>query len=810
MEAETTSTTLTARLPILNPGEYDLWLMRIEQYFLMIDYSLCEVILNGNKVLKRTVGETEQEYEPTTAEEKHNMRNEMKDRGTLLMALPNKDQLKFHSYKDAKLLMEAIEKRYGGNKGSKKVQRTLLKQQYENFAGSSSETIDQTFDRLQKLISQLEIQGEVITQEDMNLKLLTSLPSEWKTYALIWRNKEEIETISLDDLYNNLKIYELELTGSSMETPTENALIAQDGIGGYDWSYQDEEEHPTNFALMAYTSSGSSSSSDFEYNLKLLGKNSFRPPVVERLNSDDGIEAKDRKPNMLSYCSTKDYHGLVKNDAGVSSTELDESEVQIKMERDEQDSRCVIVEPFSTNDAPSSPVNAAKTFEEHLFEQFSPFTHNDHLLFQLILNVSTNGCNIGFLLVNTDDEDVGGQADLKSWRQTIINKERLVAQGYTKEEGIDYDEIDVKSAFLYGTIEEEVYVCQPPGFEDPHFPDKVYKVEKALYGLHQAPRAWYETLSTYLLENRFRRGTINKTLFIKKDKNDAQEIPDEFYRGSHLFLRSISTTKRGWNLYQTRQDDRSDNRVFVDDIIFGSTKKSLCDEFEGLMHKRFQMSSMGELTFFLGLQVQQKEAGIFISQDKYVAKILKKIDFAIVKTASTLIKTNKALVKDEEAEAIDVHLYRSMIGSLMYLTASRPDIMFAVCACARDSPFDLEAFSDSDYAGASLDRKSTIGGCQFHRRRLISWQCKKQSIVANSTTEAEYVAAANCCGQTHKPRIAKRNTEISQSSRPIHLVADEAVHKELGDRMERAATTASSLEAEQDNDAQTRFEAASK
>ncbi|GKA15046.1 ribonuclease H-like domain-containing protein [Tanacetum coccineum] len=131
------------------------------------------------------------------------------------MTLPNKDQLKFHSYKDAKLLMEAIENWYRGNKESKKVQRTLLKQQYENFAGLSSETMDQTFDRLQKLISQLEIQGEVITQEDMNLKLLRSLPSEWKTHALIWRNKQEIETISLDDLYNNLKIYEPEISGSS-------------------------------------------------------------------------------------------------------------------------------------------------------------------------------------------------------------------------------------------------------------------------------------------------------------------------------------------------------------------------------------------------------------------------------------------------------------------------------------------------------------------------------------------------------------------------------------------------------------------
>ncbi|GJV13972.1 retrovirus-related pol polyprotein from transposon TNT 1-94 [Tanacetum coccineum] len=207
--------------------------------------------------------------------------------------------------------------------------------------------------------------------------------------------------------------------------------------------------------------------------------------------------------------------------------------------------------------------------------------------------------------------------------------------------------MDVKSAFLYGIIEEEVYVYQTPSFEDPQFPNKVHKVEKALYGLHQAPKAWYETLSTYLLENGFKRGNIDKTLFIKKNK--------------------------------------------------------------------------GELTFFLGLQVKQKDDGIFISQDKYVADILKKFDFIIVKTTSTPIKTNKAFLKDEEAEDVDVHLYRSMIRSLMYLIAYRPDIMFTVCACARDSPFDLEAFLDSDYAGASLDRKSTTG--------------------------AEYVAAANCCGQ---------------------------------------------------------------
>ncbi|GJR62319.1 putative ribonuclease H-like domain-containing protein [Tanacetum coccineum] len=285
----------------------------------------------------------------------------------------------------------------------------------------------------------------------------------------------------------------------------------------------------------------------------------------------------------------------------------------------------------------------------------------------------------------------------------VKNKARLIAQGFRQEEGIDYNEVFAPVA----TIEE--ISQQPPGFVDLAHPNKVYKAIKALYGLHQAPKAWIETLSSFLMENGYKRGTIDKTLFIKKNKSDIMLVQE-----------------------------------YVDDIIFGSIKKSMCTEFEDCMHKRFQMSSMGELTFFLGLQVKQQPKGIFISQDKYVADILKKFDFCSIKTATTPIESNKPLVKDENGVDVYVHVYRSMIGSLMYLTTSRLDIMFAVYACARDSPFELEAFLNSDYGGANLDRKSKTGGCQFLGRRLISWQCKKQTIVANSTTKAEYVSAADC------------------------------------------------------------------
>ncbi|GJW16503.1 retrovirus-related pol polyprotein from transposon TNT 1-94 [Tanacetum coccineum] len=230
-------------------------------------------------------------------------------------------------------------------------------------------------------------------------------------------------------------------------------------------------------------------------------------------------------------------------------------------------------------------------------------------------------------------------------------------KGHTQEEGIDYDEvftplariesirmflayasymgfivyqIDVKSAFLFGQIEEEVYVCQPPGFVDLDHPDKVYKVVKALYGLHQALRAWYDTLANYLLCNGFQRGKIDQTLFIKRKQE-------------HILL----------------------VQIYVDDVVFGSTKKELCDEFEKLMNDKFQMSSMGELTFFLGLQVQQKKKGIFISQVKYVHEILRKYNYTDVKYASTPTDLEKPLVQDRDAADVDEHLYRSMIGSLI-------------------------------------------------------------------------------------------------------------------------------------------------
>ncbi|GJV18188.1 putative ribonuclease H-like domain-containing protein [Tanacetum coccineum] len=813
-------------------------------------------------------------------------------------------------------------------------------------------------------------------QEDANLKLLRSLPSAWNNIALIMLYKSDLDTLSMDDLYNNLKFtrtiallnlcydvmfsffanqsYSSQLDNEDLEqidnddleemylkwqvdiltirvkrflkktgrnlnfngketvgfdktnvecynchkrghfarecraprnqgnrngdaprriVPVEtlaNALVVQDGIGGYDWSFQ-AKEGITNFSLMAYTSQESLEARivvhekneavyeediaflKYDVQVKDISIKDFKNQLEEALKEKDDLKLKQEKFEESSKNITKLINSQISANDKASlgyDSQINESEVAHSVfnsrESDVDDSLVndifktsegfhAVPPPYTRNYMPSRPDLSFAGLDDSFYIMLKgnpKYTLQDQGIFDsgcsmhmtrnksfltdyqevdgrfvafagspkggyanntnrdstVSPSVSTAGQNFtnaddlptdplipdledtGIFSGAYDDEDVGAEADLNNLeitmnvspipttkihkdhpkdqiigdinsatqtrRMTKITEEhamvsyikrqrrtnhkdyqnclfacflsqiepKKVIQALTdpswieamqeellqfklqkvwtlvdlpKEEGIDYDEVfapvarieairlflayasfmgfivyqmDVKSAFLYGTIEEEVYVCQPPGFEDPQFPSKVYKVEKALYGLHQAPRAWYETLSTYLLENGFRRGTIDKTL---------------------------------------------------------SSRRTRC-----------------------------------APRNKYVADILKKFDFVTVKTASTSIETYKALLKDEEDEDVDVHLYRSMIGSLMYLTSSRPDIMFTVCACARfqvtpkvshlntvkrifrylkgqpklglwyprDSPFDLESFSDSDYAGASLDRKSITGG----------------------------------------------------------------------------------------------------
>nr|GEX34788.1 retrovirus-related Pol polyprotein from transposon TNT 1-94 [Tanacetum cinerariifolium] len=318
-------------------------------------------------------------------------------------------------------------------------------------------------------------------------------------------------------------------------------------------------------------------------------------------------------------------------------------------------------------------------------------------------------------------------------KNTVIrNKSRLVAKGYAHKEGVDFEEsfapvarleavrlliayaahksftvyqMDVKTTFLYGPLREEVYVNQPDGFVNPYHPDKVYRLKMALYGLKQAPRAWYDELSNFLVSKGFSKGFIDPTLFITKQRGDILRV-----------------------------------QIYVDDIIFCFTNPNLSKRFEKLMHSKFVMSIIGELEFFLGIQIHQSPRGIFINQAKYAQKRLIKHGMTSCDSVGTPMAT-KHLDADLSGTPVDQTKYRSMVRALMYLTVSRPDIMHATCYCARyqakptekhiiavkqifrylkdtihmglwypkDIGFELTAFLDSDHAGCLDSRKSTSG-----------------------------------------------------------------------------------------------------
>eukprot|EP00253_Pinus_taeda_P003351 PITA_03351 len=325
--------------------------------------------------------------------------------------------------------------------------------------------------------------------------------------------------------------------------------------------------------------------------------------------------------------------------------------------------------------------------------------------------------------------------------EVIRNKARLVCKGFQK---FKVFQMDVKSAFLNGDLEEEVYVEQPDGFILGNDPKLVCRLKKALYGLKQAPRAWYYRLEKYLHQQGFSKGSADSNLYIKIDNDKLLILV-----------------------------------VYVDDIIFGSNEETMSQNFALVMQKEFEMSLLSELTYFLGLQIQQNKDGIFLSQTKYLKQILKKYGMEDLKPVCTPMVTGCSLSANDESAAVHQPTYRSMIGIFLYLTGTRPDIMHAVGIVGRfqanpkethlqivkrifkylrgtqnyglwyprDSDLTLHAYTDADWAGSVDDRKSTSGGAFFMGPRLVYWFSKKESSIALSTAEAEYLAIASCCTQ---------------------------------------------------------------
>nr|GEX31824.1 uncharacterized mitochondrial protein AtMg00810-like [Tanacetum cinerariifolium] len=468
---------------MLDTGKFEQWQFRIQQYLQHEHYALWEVIefddsykapTNSGRVDSiRKDAEQSGRTITLTTDDIQKKKNDVKARTTLLLSLPDEHQLRFSKYKTAKELWAAILKTFGGNEATKKRKKNILKQQYGNFKAEGIETLDQTFNILQVIVSQLQ---------------------------------NDLDSMSLDDLYNHLKVYEAEV----------------------------HKKSNSNSQDMAFISSSKNSS-----------------------NEDDNIVR-----IMRSW-----------------SDKLDDA-----------------LWAFRT--AYKTPIGCTP--------------------YKLVYG---KPC---YLPVELEHKAY--------WALKYANFDLKTAGDHRK-------------VYPYGTVE----LSQPDG---PNFKVNGHRLK------HYFGEDYSQNLKTHA--EGFCPPSLDFLSFIRESLSD-----EDSNNGGGVI------------------GDPTGGVAGGDDIIFGSTKKSLCTEFDGMMHKKFLISFMGELTFFLGLQVMQRDDGIFISQDKYVADILNKFNFYLVKTASTPIETNKALLKDEEAEDVDVHVYRSMIGSFMYLTASRLDIMFAICACAR-------------------------------------------------------------------------------------------------------------------------------
>nr|GEX77371.1 ribonuclease H-like domain-containing protein [Tanacetum cinerariifolium] len=902
MDSLSPQVVFAAKLPILNPNEFDLWKIRIEQYFLMSDYSLWEVILNGDSPVPTRVVE------------------------------------------DAKTLMESIEKRFGGNIETKKVQKTILKQQYENFTGLSSESLDQIHDRLQKLVSQFEIHGVSLSQEDVNLKFLRSLPSEWKTHTLIWRNKADLEEQSLDDFTTEsvsavasvfaicakmsvsslpnvdslsnaaeiLKLMDLHLCVLICLKWSAITAIGRDILQGSVGLPRIQEgivllshkeglsQHSVETSIPAATPKSASpkpASSGTRRNRKTcfvcksvdhlikvcdyhakkmahpttrnlahrvsaampqikVTRPSHAKPIVTKSNSpirrhvthspspktsnshprvtavkapvvsvaqgviDSGC-SRHMTRNMSYLSDFKELNGgyvtfrgnpkggkisrkgkikTGKFDGKVDEGFLAGYSVSSKAFRVFNSRTCIVQETLHVIFLENKP-NITGSSPTWLFD-IDSLTRTMHYQPVTVGNQTNPSNNDGDAAFDGKEPDIDAKkpeskvnvspsSSAQSRKQD--DKTKKEAKG-KKLKDITYsdDKDDVGAEADFNNLETSITVSPIPTtrvHKDHHVSQiigdlssttqtrSMTRVEEPKR-VHQALKypSWIEAMQEELLQFKMQKVWVLVDL-----PHEKRAIGTKWGFRNKKDERGIIIRNKGRLVAQGHTQEEG---IDYEDVFAPVARTEAIRLF--LAYASF----MG----FIVYQMDVKNAFLYriIEEEVYVCqtpgledpdhpdKVYKVVEALYEgKSASTPIDTEKPLLKDPDGEDIDVHTYRSMIGSLMYLTSSRPDIMFAVCTCAHfyvtpkashhhalkrifrylkgkphlglwypdDSPFDLVAYSYSDFAGASLDIKSTTGGCQFLGCILISWQCKKQRVVATSSTKAEYVATASCNAQ---------------------------------------------------------------
>ncbi|GJT25023.1 retrovirus-related pol polyprotein from transposon TNT 1-94 [Tanacetum coccineum] len=658
------------------------WKNRFETYVKSKDLDLWHVITNGDfqPLVQNPKTKLDEvvPFDKQTYDLKKRLAKISEAKIFIYNALPRKEYEIIFLCNTAKEIWKTLLITHQGNNQVKYNKIDLLVQQCEQFVIFEDESIDSVFARFNTIITSLKALDEGYSSKNYVKKFLRALHPKWRERVTAIEESKDLKSLSLDELIGNLKVHEMVIKKDSeiVKAKVERkslALKAKKESSDEECSTSRSEDEDYAMAVK-----------DFKKFFKRRGR-FVRQPRNDKKTFQRSRDDKNEDKNQRAFV------GGSWSDSG----EEDDEKVKNKT--------CLVAQASS---------ECRVTFSEHdseIIKDGKVIGYSQNSKTYIILNKHTRkveeSLNVTFdetpppsktsPLVDDDLDEEEAIKELvpQPRNMTIIgtkwvfrnkldengivsrNKDRLVAQGYNQQEGIDYDEtyapvarlesirillayayaldfnlfqIDVKSAFLNGFINKEVYVAQPLGFIDFEKPDHVYKLKKALYGLKQAPKAWYDRLTTFLIKHEYKMGMVDNTLFTKK-------------KSSNLII----------------------VQIYVDDIIFGSTCQDMCDEFAKIMHDKFEMSMMGELNFFLRLQIKQMEDGIFFNQSKYIKEMLKKFGLEESKLMKTPMSSNIKLTKYEEFESLDSTKYRGMIGSLLYLKKSRPDIMFSVCLCAR-------------------------------------------------------------------------------------------------------------------------------
>ncbi|GJU57703.1 retrovirus-related pol polyprotein from transposon TNT 1-94 [Tanacetum coccineum] len=694
-----------------------------------------------------------------------------------------------------------------GNSQVKDNKIDLLVQQYEQFVISEDESIDSAFARFNTIITSLKVLDEGYSSKNYVRKFLRALHPKWRVKVTEIEESKDLSSLSLDELIWNLKVHEMIIKKDSKifkvnEERRSLALKAKKESSDEEFSTFGSEDDECAMA----SDSGEENDEKTKDETCLVAQASNEICLGVDLEPDEWIKdngcSKHMTGNRNLFSTYKAYNGgnvifgsnLSGNIIGKGTVSNDSLNIDNVEHADNLrfnllsvgkicDNKCRVT--FSIHDSKITKDNkiigrgirkkglyvmklgnklkdkiCLVTIDENSTLWNRRLAHASHKAKNM---VSTTRC------LELLHMDLFGPSAVRSYRGNlytfvIVDDYSRILLAYACALDFKLFQMDVKSAFLNGFINEEVYVAQPLGFTDFEKPDHVYKLKKALYCIKQAPKAWYDRLKAFLIKHEYKIGMVDNTLFTKK-------------KSSNLII----------------------VQIYVDDIIFGSTCQDMCDEFAKIMHDEFEMSMMGELNFFLELLIKQMEYSIFFNQSKYIKEMLKKFDLEDSKPMKTPMSSDTKLTKDEECKLVDSTEYRGMIGSLLYLTASRSDIMFSVCLCARfqEDPktshleavkrifhyikgtmhlglwypkgTDIETvlYSDYDHAKDYVDRKCTSGICTFVGCCLTSWFSKKQTALAISTTEAEYVSAGKACQQALWMKQALIDYDVRLDDVPI-------------------------------------------